>query len=485
MLFIAAMLLAAAFAWFCAKPLKQHPIPFYIAGTVITVVVGCIGILNPQFLRELAQTNLAEYQILNNQIIGIFRKGVLAAALWCVVAWIGAVPQGSPVIKRLMPVRGELSIFSAAVSLSHMVIYAVQYIKNLLNPAFREAGRADAEFILTCIVCLLLTGIMIPLTVLSFKFVRRKIKGKTWKAIQRTAYGFYALIYIHIIVIYAAKPSTAETLVNLIAYSIVFVGYFVFRVRKAMVKKNKEGSKTLLNAVCITSFALVAGGMTVCGQALPYTPERTVPTAEASAPDAEETAPSDAPAQTETTTAAAPALTEQTSADATGETTVQETTLSAALTETETTVSGSETDAPAAASSEPAQSQTAPAQTDAPQTQPAQTSAAASTAKTTTTVTTTTAAPVPKLYNDGTYSASAYGYDGNVTVNVTIQNDVITSITASTDEADPWYFEQARDRVISQILSSQSTGVDAVSGATFSSQAIMAAVKKALSDAKA
>ncbi|MDE6679689.1 MAG: FMN-binding protein, partial [Ruminococcus sp.] len=88
------------------------------------------------------------------------------------------------------------------------------------------------------------------------------------------------------------------------------------------------------------------------------------------------------------------------------------------------------------------------------------------------------------IYRNGTYSASAYGYDGDVYVDITVENDVITAIHARTEESDEWYFNSAQESVISSILSSQSTSVDAVSGATYSSKAIMEAVKKALDSAK-
>ncbi|MDE5564459.1 MAG: FMN-binding protein, partial [Oscillospiraceae bacterium] len=88
------------------------------------------------------------------------------------------------------------------------------------------------------------------------------------------------------------------------------------------------------------------------------------------------------------------------------------------------------------------------------------------------------------MYRNGVYSTSAYGYDGDVFVDVTIENDVIISITARTEESDPWYFERAEGSVIAQILASQDTSVDAVSGATYSSNAIMSAVQQALNAAR-
>ena len=87
-------------------------------------------------------------------------------------------------------------------------------------------------------------------------------------------------------------------------------------------------------------------------------------------------------------------------------------------------------------------------------------------------------------YKDGTYTATAYGYDGDITVSVIIVEDVITAITAQSAEEDPWYFEQAEKPVIEAILAGQATEVDAVSGATYSSKGIMQAVENALEQAK-
>ena len=42
MIFLLSLALAALFLWGCAKPLKQHPIPFYLAAAAISaVVLGC------------------------------------------------------------------------------------------------------------------------------------------------------------------------------------------------------------------------------------------------------------------------------------------------------------------------------------------------------------------------------------------------------------------------------------------------------------
>ncbi|MBP0975351.1 MAG: FMN-binding protein, partial [Oscillospiraceae bacterium] len=93
--------------------------------------------------------------------------------------------------------------------------------------------------------------------------------------------------------------------------------------------------------------------------------------------------------------------------------------------------------------------------------------------------------PAPiRIYRDGTFTATAYGYDGNITVHVTILNDTITDITAETEESDDSYFFDAKSVVIPAIIRSQSADVDTCSGSTYSSNGIMAAVRTALEQAR-
>lgn len=63
---------------------------------------------------------------------------------------------------------------------------------------------------------------------------------------------------------------------------------------------------------------------------------------------------------------------------------------------------------------------------------------------------------------------------------VTVENGTISDVTILSTEDDPSFFERAKDQVISQILNTQSVEVDAVTGATFSSNGIMEAVANAL-----
>ncbi len=81
---------------------------------------------------------------------------------------------------------------------------------------------------------------------------------------------------------------------------------------------------------------------------------------------------------------------------------------------------------------------------------------------------------------DGTYEGMGRGLRGITCVSVTVEGGMITDITIKSYEDDAAYFTRAQDAVISEILRTQSLDVQAVSGATFSSNSIMDAVADAL-----
>ena len=84
------------------------------------------------------------------------------------------------------------------------------------------------------------------------------------------------------------------------------------------------------------------------------------------------------------------------------------------------------------------------------------------------------------VYQDGTYTGSGTGLRGETEVSVKVEGGRITDITVVSYEDDEQFFERAQDTVISEILSSQNVNVSSVSGATFSSNSIKAAVADAL-----
>ncbi len=87
-------------------------------------------------------------------------------------------------------------------------------------------------------------------------------------------------------------------------------------------------------------------------------------------------------------------------------------------------------------------------------------------------------------YADGTYTGEAQGYGGTVAVELTVGNGKITDLTITSAEKEDTAYLDAASAVIYSILEQQSTDVDTVSGATFSSNGILHAAEDALRKAE-
>lgn len=80
---------------------------------------------------------------------------------------------------------------------------------------------------------------------------------------------------------------------------------------------------------------------------------------------------------------------------------------------------------------------------------------------------------------DGRYTGSADGYSSTITVEVTVQDGAVVSIEVVDEAESKRYFARA-EAVLDEIVAAQSTDVDAVTGATYSSVGLMEAVRDAL-----
>ena len=86
-------------------------------------------------------------------------------------------------------------------------------------------------------------------------------------------------------------------------------------------------------------------------------------------------------------------------------------------------------------------------------------------------------------YPDGVYTGSGEGYGGTTKIELTLKNGTIQKIHVVSNEDDEAFFKRA-ETLISLVIQRQSTDVDAVSGATFSSEGILEAIQEALEAAK-
>lgn len=86
-------------------------------------------------------------------------------------------------------------------------------------------------------------------------------------------------------------------------------------------------------------------------------------------------------------------------------------------------------------------------------------------------------------YKEGIYYGTAEGYSGDVSVAVVIQEKSIKAILITENSDDEAFFQRAMG-VVKNVLKTQSTEVDTVSGATYSSKGILGAIQNALKQAE-
>ncbi|MBR2262738.1 MAG: FAD-dependent oxidoreductase, partial [Firmicutes bacterium] len=93
-------------------------------------------------------------------------------------------------------------------------------------------------------------------------------------------------------------------------------------------------------------------------------------------------------------------------------------------------------------------------------------------------------APAAELaFTPGEYEATAYGYNGNVTAKVTFSETALTGIEMGANMETAHVGKSAFDIMIPDMLAANGTGVDGVSGATFSGRALREIVNAAAEQA--
>lgn len=124
----------------------------------------------------------------------------------------------------------------------------------------------------------------------------------------------------------------------------------------------------------------------------------------------------------------------------------------------------------------------APAQTDTEMTETGERESAAAETETETETEETEAEEKEGSYKDGVYYGTASGYRGNIRVAVTVEGGKIKDITVQESSDDAAFFNKAK-ALLSQMVEKQTTEVDTVSGATYSSTGLINAVRNALKEA--
>lgn len=464
MLLIISLIIVSLFIYFLKGSLKKHAGIYYIGAAVISIAV---------FLLEFLPMPL----FVKNNILGIFAKGSIGTAMFVAVMYTGALPKGNKLIAPLMKIRGELSITAAILVLCHNFTYGITYFKML----FIKPEALSATQLTAAIISLVLIIIMIVLTVTSFQAVRKKMQAKKWKQLQRTAYVFYGLMYVHIMLINIpyARLGLGMYIANVVIYSIVFLGYAAMRIAKAVSVKAARAGKTYGKKpeTVLYGLALV---LCVVMTFLCFAGRKTTAMASGGDEEWEEFF-------NEETVAALVKEAESSLADDAALTAEGTTEAGQADNQSDTQTDNSGLDNSAAGNSGSGNTSGNDSGSGNQAAQPGNLSDGSSDSQGGNTASDTPANATFKA--DGTYTGSAVcdAYNYNVTVTIVVSGDVITSVTATSEAGaqDEQYFNMANAKVPAQLLANQSTsGVDSVSGATKSSNAIKKAFYYAYKSAK-
>ena len=355
----------------------------------------------------------------------IMQRGVLAGSLFIWVMLAPVLPKSFSGRKTIYLLRGEMAICASLITLAHNLAFGGKYFGAL----FLGQGHISLMELHAAIVSCLMILLLIPLTITSFQTVRRKMQAKTWKKLQNWSYLFYLLLYLHIFFIYqgALIRGKGDYFFTLMIYSFIFGFYGFLRIRQYRIQKEGKEKKTfpLLRIGGILPIVCIfLSGFYSAGK------YRAALEANVDKIRAQET--------------------------------VAESKGSA-----ETSGSGEDKSDSSEKASEATGDKASANSSDASSDSKAADANSAS-----------------GTYKDGEYLGKASAYNGNVEVKVTISGGKITAIDIVKTKDDEEYFFDAQKKVIPEILEKQSTDVDAVAGATTSSEVICHAVEKALEEAK-
>jgi len=444
MLFIISLLVAALFVWGLGKPLKKMPVLFYLLAVIITVTTSFISFDGvPDWV--------------NRYIISLITKGSLGTAMFVIVMYTGTLKKGSKLVKPLYSIRGELSITAAFLVLSHNLTYGKIYFVML----FTRVNIMPTYQLIAAVISVIIITIMIVLTITSFKCVRRRMSAKGWKKLQRSAYVFYGLLYVHIMLINIplARNGRLNYLINVIVYSTVFVTYFCLRIRKALLPKCSNSSmNTRLNVGSVAAFAMISG-LSIMLAATGKGFKANVSSGAGNMTNGEYTFDFDEePDQSEK------------------ETVVERETISVSVTNEVTQQDTIKVESKEAAEEESKVGTNT-------------TSASMEMTQEATQVPTEAPSVARKFKADGTYTGTANVelYNYLMTISIKISNDKVSLASISSDNKDELnyeYIDLAVNGLKNKLKNATSTeGIDAISSATYTSNAILRAYDTAISNA--
>lgn len=225
---ITGILFTIIFYSLTANLIKKYPVVFYVGIYVWTGLV--VYYYNMGFDRNFPAW-------FNEYFMKIFSRGIFATASFMIVMFLGTITKHNDFSKKLMAIRGEMSIMASLLVFSHNIIFGLRYFPIL----FTNPSSMPQRQLIASIITIFLLLMLIPLFVTSFKTIRRKMKAKSWKNLQKMAYPFFIGIYVHVMVLYSSNWK--ENMVGVVIYTLIYLAYIILRLRKRNIKMQKSLAK--------------------------------------------------------------------------------------------------------------------------------------------------------------------------------------------------------------------------------------------------
>lgn len=215
--FVVALVLTAVLSVALKKPIKKSPLLFYglAVALVAVLLAGTSGLVPGSWWKF---------------TVPLVQQCMLSFALFAVVMFVGCLPDGWKVTQRLRGIRSELSVTVFILCFGHMVPYIAPYATRVAS------GTADGATAVSFAMALVVGALLVVLGVTSFAAVKRAMSTAKWKQLQRLAYLFFGLVYVHLVLMMApsAIHGAAGAVLSIAAYTVVFGAYAVLRVTKAL-----------------------------------------------------------------------------------------------------------------------------------------------------------------------------------------------------------------------------------------------------------
>jgi DMSO/TMAO reductase YedYZ heme-binding membrane subunit len=182
------------------KFIKKYSINFYLG----SLIIGLFILIAPQLIG---------YPLINQRYIGL--------SLLIIVMFTGVLNRKKAYAKTLLKIRGEIAIMG-------FIFVSFHALKHILN---------DQMYPLVWIFGFITYLLLLPLTITSFKKIRKWVGQRNWIRIHYLSYLFYSSVFIHLYL--------AANRMNQFVYLGLFILYTVLKLVKVLFFKQVRKQQSL------------------------------------------------------------------------------------------------------------------------------------------------------------------------------------------------------------------------------------------------